>query len=208
MQETRQRILEILKRRGQATVDELGRELALTAVTIRHHLGVLHREGLIGPPQARRKPGPGRPEHLYRLADVADEFFPKNYDRLSEAVFGELEERLTAEEMEELVEGVARRIAAQAQTPQDGGLPARLRAAVEFLNGLGYLASAETKEGQYLLHVANCPYERVARRHAQPCRIDARMIARLVGVDPRRLSQITAGQDRCTYLFPTTGDVS
>ncbi len=58
MQETRQRILEIIKMRGQATVNELTRELGLTAVTIRHHLDVLHRAGLIGPPQIlRNRPG-------------------------------------------------------------------------------------------------------------------------------------------------------
>ena len=38
MQATRQHILEILKQHGTATVEDLGKELRLTPVTIRHHL--------------------------------------------------------------------------------------------------------------------------------------------------------------------------
>ncbi len=204
MQETRQKILEILKTRGQATVDELSRELDLTAVTIRHHLEILRSQGLVAPPQARRKKGPGRPQHVYRLAEASHELFPKSYDRLAEAVLAELEAMLSREEMEELVERVAARMAALAEPGEGSDLPARIDAALEFLNGLGYLASAEeVGGGQYHLHVANCPYERVARRHAQPCHIDERMVARLLGVDLKRLKRIIDGDDRCTYLFPS-----
>ncbi len=202
MQETRQRILEILKTRGQATVDELSRELGLTAVTIRHHLEVLRSQGLVSPPQARRKKGPGRPQHIYRLAETSHELFPKSYDRLAEAVLSELEAQLSPEEMEEVVEGVAKRMAALAQVAETGDLSARVDAALEFLNGLGYLASVERgEEGSYQLRVANCPYELVARRHTQPCRIDERLIARLLGVAPERLEKIVDGDDRCTYVF-------
>ena len=50
MQSTRERILNILKERGQATVDDLSQELGLTAVTVRHHLDILRGEGLIASP--------------------------------------------------------------------------------------------------------------------------------------------------------------
>ena len=39
MQDTRQQILEILKRLGEVTVQELSRELGLTSVTVRSNLG-------------------------------------------------------------------------------------------------------------------------------------------------------------------------
>jgi predicted ArsR family transcriptional regulator len=203
MQQTRERILEILKVNGQATVDELSQELELTPVTIRHHLEVLRSEGLIAPPQARRRGGPGRPQHIYRLAEEADDFFPKNYHHLAEAFLAELEVRVTPETMEELIEGVAERMASQANLPEGSDFSARLAAVVDFLNTVGHLASVETrKNGDLLLHIANCPYERVARRHPQPCKIDARMIARLLGVAVERLERITDGHDRCTYLIP------
>lgn len=197
MQETRQRILEIIKLRGQATVNELTRELGLTAVTIRHHLDVLHREGLIGPPQILRKAGPGRPQHVYRLAGEAEEFFPKKYDRLTDALLEELESRVSPEELSAIINGVAERMARQVSA--EGDLSARVGALMEFLNGLGYLATAEKENGSYRITVANCPYERVARRHSMPCQVDIRLIALVTGVEPERIQQIAIGDEHCVY---------
>ena len=47
MQATRQEILDYLRRRGQATVRDLGAHLGLTATGIRQHLTVLERDGMI-----------------------------------------------------------------------------------------------------------------------------------------------------------------
>lgn len=197
MQETRQRILEIIKMRGQATVNELTRELGLTAVTIRHHLDVLHREGLIGPPQILRKPGPGRPQHIYRLAGEAEKLFPKKYDRLTDALLEELEARMSPEELDAIIQGVAERMASQVLA--EGDLGTRLGALMEFLNGLGYLATVQEQEGGYRIVVANCPYERVARRHALPCKVDTRLIALVTGVELERVQQIATGDEHCAY---------
>lgn len=197
MQETRQRILEIIKMRGQATVNELTRELGLTAVTIRHHLDVLYRDGLIGPPQILRKAGPGRPQHVYRLAGEAEELFPKKYDWLTDALLEELEARMSPEELDAVISGVAERMARQISA--EGDMGARLKALMEFLNGLGYLATAEKEDGSYRITVANCPYERVARRHALPCKVDIRLIALVTGVEPERVQQIAAGDEHCVY---------
>jgi predicted ArsR family transcriptional regulator len=197
MQETRQRILEIIKIRGQATVNELTRELGLTAVTIRHHLDVLYRDGLIGPPQILRKAGPGRPQHIYRLAGEAENLFPKKYDRLTDALLEELEARMSPEELDAVINGVAERMARQVST--EGDISARLGALMEFLNGLGYLATAEKEDGSYRITVANCPYERVARRHGLPCRVDIQLIALVTGVEPERVQQIAMGDEHCVY---------
>lgn len=197
MQETRQRILEIIKMRGQATVNELTRELGLTAVTIRHHLDVLYRDGLIGPPQILRKAGPGRPQHVYRLAGEAEELFPKKYDRLTDALLEELEARMSPEELDAVINGVAERMARQVSA--EGDMSTRLGALMEFLNGLGYLATAQEEEGGYRIVVANCPYERVARRHGLPCKVDTRLIALVTGVEPERVQQIAAGDEHCVY---------
>jgi len=203
MQHTRQRILEILKLNGQATVDELSDELELTAVTIRHHLEVLRSESLVAPPEARRRKGPGRPQHVYRLAEEASEYFPKNYDFLAGAMLAELENYLSAADMEDLVDRVAERLLALANVPQGNGFDVRLDATVAFLNDLGYLASADIGEDRcYILYVANCPYERVARHHPQPCLIDEQIISRLLGVTPERLEHMAKGDDRCAYHLP------
>ena len=45
--DSRQRILEHMKRAGEASVAELSRALRLTPVTIRHHLEALQGERLL-----------------------------------------------------------------------------------------------------------------------------------------------------------------
>jgi len=203
MQETRERIVHILKTRGQATVDQLSRELGLTSVTVRHHLRILHNDGLVAPPLILRRSGPGRPQHLYRLTGEASALFPKRYDVLAREALEELARNLSPAEVRRAAERIARRIAAQAQIPEDADLPSRLEAAVDFLNDWGYLASVEVGGGGgFLLHIYNCPYERVARDRPEPCEIDLHLIPLLVGARPQRIEQIAQGDGRCTYVFP------
>ena len=65
MQETRQQIIEILKTRSQATVDDLADALALTTMTVRHHLGILEEQSLVQTEIQRGRVG--RPHYVYRL---------------------------------------------------------------------------------------------------------------------------------------------
>ena len=100
MQETRRFILEILRRRRQATVDDIVAELqkqrgSITAVTVRHHLKLLQEEDLITSPELRRRTSPGRPQYIYTLTDKAREHFPNNYQRLAEGLLEELQKHLT-----------------------------------------------------------------------------------------------------------------
>ena len=65
MQETRQQIIDILKQRDQATVDDLAADLDLTPMTVRHHLGILEEQQLVVAEPQRGKVG--CPHDLYRV---------------------------------------------------------------------------------------------------------------------------------------------
>ncbi len=201
MQSTRQRILEILKARNLATVEELGEVLGLTSVTIRHHLDILRGEGLVAAPQVLRRSGPGRPQHTYGLTPAAGDLFPKNYHGLSTLMLDEIRERVSPLEMDLILNGVAGRLAARASarpasTPQE-----LLDETVSFLNDQGYVAQwEETPEGQFLLHTCNCPYERVTRVHSEICSMDANFVQRLVNTPIERVSHLGSGDERCTYV--------
>jgi len=201
MQSTRQRILEILKERNLATVEELGDALGLTPVTIRHHLEILRGEGLVAAPQALRRAGPGRPQHTYSLTPAARDLFPKNYHGLTTLMLDEIRERISPLEMDHILNGVAGRLAAQAparptSTPQE-----LLDVTVRFLNDQGYVAQwEETPEGRFLLHTCNCPYERVTQAHSEICSMDANFVRRLVNAPIQRVSHLASGDERCTYV--------
>jgi predicted ArsR family transcriptional regulator len=100
MQKTRQKILEYLKTHGEATVDDLGQALGnLTAVTVRHHLDVLRKQNLIGPPTIRHRSSPGRPKYIYRLTEKAESLFPKNLNTLADHLLCELKHSMDKKQL-------------------------------------------------------------------------------------------------------------
>jgi predicted ArsR family transcriptional regulator len=200
MQYTRQTILEILQKKKRATVQQLSAELELAPVTVRHHLDVLRAEGLVAAPRAIRRAGRGRPQYAYELTGAASDHFPQNYHGLADLLLQELEEQMSQDELEQLLLDVAQRMAGQAPPPQAG--QSRLDAALSFLNQKGYVAHWENDSSQgHVLHIHNCPYERVSQAHAEVCAMDAHFIGELVGATPQRLMHMAAGDEYCAYLF-------
>ena len=207
MQETRRYILDILRTRGQATVDDIVAELQtrrgkITAVTVRHHLTRLQDEELIISPEQRRRATPGRPQHMYALTDKARAHFPNNYQRLAASLLSEINRQLPPEGVNVIIEGVAACMAEGADVP-DAPMPERLDFIVGYLNDRGYQATWERSAGGYLLHTLNCPYHQInAGSNFALCDLDMRLISVLLGVVPRRISRLSAGDEACSYLIP------
>ena len=198
MQATRERILNIMKERHQTTVDELSRELGLTAVTVRHHLEILRGEGMIAPPMLRRRKAPGRPKYVYTLTEKASSFFPKRYQYLATMLLREMRAEMPAEKVEQVMRRIGQGIALQAGV-SDKDLGDRLVTTVDFLNQQGYLASLQEEKGDYLLHISNCPYEWVANQDQKVCAIDFAMLSELLGLSPERISWMARGDAECCY---------
>ena len=204
MQATRQRILEILKERGQSTIDELSETLGLTSVTVRHHLDILRGEGLVQVPEVKRRTTPGRPQYVYTLTEAADDFFPKNYGAFTNLMISEIHDRYEPSELDRILRGMANRMAADAPRPFNGEtIEQRLTRVVSFLNQKGYIAKWE-KSGSdgYYLHTSNCPYHDISQNHRQVCLMDMTLISNLLGTVPERMSWLAAGEYTCSYHIP------
>ncbi len=202
MQATRERILNILKERGEATVKELSETLDLTTVTIRHHLDTLRRENFVAAPSVRHRKAPGRPQHVYTLTQDANDFFPKRYEPLIDLVFDELRAQLSTGEFQHIMDRVGKRIAADVDIPAEADLRERMELTVEFLDERGYMARwEETEDGELLIHVANCPYEGVARSHREVCNIDLTLLSELLDTPPTQIERSVGPPRRCTYLI-------
>ena len=202
MQTTRERILTILKERRRATVEDLSRELGLTAVTVRHHLGVLRGEDLIAEPEVRHRRTPGRPQYVYSLTSRANAVFPKKYDHLASLLLSEVRACLPPEEIKQVLQRIGERIADQALIPREGDFEARLVSAVAFMNEQGYMARWERDEDDsYLIHVANCPYENVVRHDGAVCTIGTTLLTRLLGESSQHMSHAAEDGETCMYRF-------
>jgi len=207
VQATRERILNILKEQGEATVKELSETLDLTTVTIRHHLDTLRRESLVAPPTVRHRKAPGRPQHVYSLTDEASEFFPKRYERLIDLMLVEMNALLPPEQVQQMMECIGKRMVDRVTVPDEAGFEERVGIAVDFMEERGYMAHWEkTGDGEYLVHVANCPYESVARLHSEVCHIDLTLLTELLGPTLKEITRIAGPARHCTYLLEPAVD--
>lgn len=199
MQDTRQQILEILKRRGDVTVQELSRELNLTSVTVRHHLEILRSEGYITEPEIHRSNRPGRPRYVYRLTSTAADLFPNNYSGLANAMLDTLKTCLPQEEQLHFLRETARRmVAGVGDLPEDRD--ARMDSALAFMNQQGFVARWDKdKDGQYFIYVSSCPYHHVAQSHHETCQIDESIIRELTNADPERVQTLASRGGLCVY---------
>jgi predicted ArsR family transcriptional regulator len=199
MQDTRQQILEILKRKGEVTVQDLSDELGLTSVTVRHHLEILRSEGYITDPEVRRSNRPGRPRYVYRLTSTAADLFPNNYSGLASALLEAINECVSPEEYATMMEKAAEHMAENADqlpdNPED-----RVNSVTTFLNQQGFVSRWEKQDpGRYHIIVSSCPYHHVSQQHDEPCMIDHHMIQLLVGTDIERLQNEAKTSGLCVY---------
>lgn len=205
MQDTRQQILEIMKRHGEVTVQELSNELGLTSVTVRHHLEILRSEGYISDPEVRRSNRPGRPRYVYHLTSTAADLFPNNYSGLASALLGSIAECMSPEERDEILEHAAERIAQRATNLPDRPRD-RVESVVTFLNQQGYVSRWEEDDEhdqRYLIYVSSCPYFHVSQAYSETCEIDRHMMQLLAGPETqvKRLKNAGSKGGLCVYAL-------
>ena len=141
---TREAILGILRRQDGVSVDQFARELGLAGATVRRHLDVLLRDGLISVAQVRS--GPGRPRYAFSITEAGADAFPHHYIRLTQRLIEEIvtlsPEETAGRDGRELAELVfsklADRLAAECGPRVAGGtLEERARSCVALLSEEG-----------------------------------------------------------------------
>lgn len=207
MQETRRQILEILRERNEATVDDIVADLELlrgsiTSVTVRHHLAKLQEDGLVDNSQMLHRSTPGRPQYIYVLTEQGNSFFPNNYHNLAANLLKQMKSQLPQNQVNVIIEGVADAMASEANIPQDRSLRERMDKVVEYLNTQGYEADWDVHKEGFVLNTHNCPYHDVEHHDDTLCQMDMRLISSMLGVVPRLLSRISDDDEACSYLIP------
>lgn len=199
MQSTRWGILEILKRKGQSSVDDLATALELTPMGIRQHLMILQRDGLVEANEVRRKTG--RPHYVFTLTENADELFPRNYNTLLDMLIAEIKADLGTAELERLFGKLADRVIEATKNRVAGkDFEDRVVETAKILEEHGSLSEWSKTNGGYFIKEFNCPYHTVAHKHPELCAISKRIISHLVGADAERTECLLNGSISCTYL--------
>lgn len=191
--DSRQRILYHLKRVGEASVADLSAGLGLTAVTIRHHLEALQDEGLVDRPTARRKPGPGRPELIYKAAGAADRLMPRNYGELCGCLLESIGPGRRAASLESELERMG---AQQGRAAKPAGNLAGVR---RYLERRGYFPVIQRSAQVTTVELANCPYLELAQTTPALCHYDRGLIGALLGAEVQIDQRIVDQHPVCSF---------
>ena len=198
MQTTRQQILDYLRRHSRGTVKELGQLLGLTSTGIRQHLTVLERDNLV---EAREERGRvGRPTLVYSITATADALFPKGYDQLVNALLEEVRATVGNEQLYEMLQRVARRMAEPHLAGVNGQpLDERVKAAAEALELQGCVAEVSQANGEYFIDEYSCPFPKAAEHDHAVCALHVEFVRQLTGADTRLTRSLLRGEAACTY---------
>lgn len=200
MHGTRQRIIEFLKEKREATVEELADKVDLTPMAVRYHLNVLQGENLIETSTVRRQSGPGRPQQIYRLTEAANELFPEDYQGLTNYILDELKQRLGRDGVSELFDSIAERISGEIPPCQDNEtFEERLDKLVMFLGEKGFVSDWTADNEEYVIHTYSCPYRQVVKGHGDVCKLDEAIIQAMLNTAPNRVACLRNNDEHCIY---------
>jgi predicted ArsR family transcriptional regulator len=209
VESTRQVILDLLRRRKQATVEDLTQALGLAPATIRRHLDILMRDSYVAVDQVRRETG--RPHYVFSLTDVGEDLFPKNYVRLTNRLIEEIMALESSEtkgkngaEIADLVfQKMAERLAQTYAARVTGEtLEERVAQVAELLAAEGHTLDWREADEGFLLLGYGCPCRRVADSHSQMCSHDQHLLTRLLDADVEFVKPSAVGvESYCAYLI-------
>jgi DeoR family suf operon transcriptional repressor len=199
----RRAVLYAVRRRGEATSEQVAEQLGITVSGARQHLSALARDGLVDATESASTTGKrGRRSLVYAATSDADAFFPKAYGELTNELLGyvadtdgALLDDLFAKRREHRIEG------ARIRLEQKRTLRAKVAELTRILDEDGYLASWEkVGPGVYRIVEHNCAIWAVAQRYGQACTSELEFIrAALDGADVERVQHMIAGARRCAY---------
>ncbi len=201
--EGRRAVLYALRRRGQATADDIARQLDMTVSGARQHLAALVDDGFAEVAELPRPAGQrGRAQLAYMVTDRADALFPKAYGELTNELLGYVSEAdsglvdtLFARRRDERIRNATDRLARKRT------LKAKVAELTRILDDDGYLATCEDVAPDVFRIVEhNCAIWAVAQRYGQACTSELDFIrAALADAAVERVQHMVAGAPHCAY---------
>jgi predicted ArsR family transcriptional regulator len=200
---TQHRVLEALKRSGEATADELAETLEISASAVRQHLIALRSAGYIAARQERGQPG--RPADHFHTTELTEAMFVKTNNNLSIELLAHIEEE-DPELVGRIFERRRRRRVEQAREKLAGKtLKEKVAVLAELLDAEGYLVDFDEHSPEhYRINLHSCAIWAVATRYGQACTTELDFLRDLIPeATVERVTHKTAGAHTCAYEIST-----
>lgn len=202
-------LLDLIRRRGPLTVDEMTAETGVTGTAVRNRLTRLVAAGLVER-QALRD-GRGRPKHLYQASEEAHKRLGQNYADLAVALWEELMGSVEDRKLRRLLftritERLAEVYRGQVKGDEWEGRLIQLSGLLQDRGVEAEVARGGDDETQPFLRQHSCPYYELAEMDPAICALERKMLEKILGRG-LRLSQCRLDGDRsCDFQAkPTPG---
>jgi predicted ArsR family transcriptional regulator len=201
MEPTREKVINLLKTKGHATITEMVDALGITHISVRHHLNILQKKNLIEAREERH--GVGRPRLVYQLTAAALERNPGRYLKLTNLLLHQLKEQLPSEMVERLFRDMASHMADELHSRLEGlPLDERIECLIELLSPEGFIARVEPiGPDQFRLIELACPYAPISFQHPEVCLMDTNLLSQALDANVEQRTCILSGSDSCTFTI-------
>ena len=198
MDKRKDAILGFLKASRQASLADVASHLEVSKQGALRHLESLVAEGLVEQGNEPH-PGPGRPEHVYRLTAAAAEHFPHAHRELA----GELISFMGASQLERFFTERSARVEATMAAELAGlSLEQKVKRIGELASASGHMTEVvDNGDGSFAIRHCNCPIADVAAETGHPCHRERAMYERLLGAEVERTTWLANADANCTYVI-------
>jgi predicted ArsR family transcriptional regulator len=202
MSVSRDNILTIIRQKSGVNVDELATEMDLAPATVRRHLDILERDGLVDHTEVLNPPG--RPQYALHLTETGHDSVPKDYSRLLNELVQDIKgissDGLGGRTGDEVLKEAFSRIGVQrAENYGRGRKPVdAVRAAFE--DG-GYDPIIELDDDGLKVRVTNCPYRKASAEDSIVCTVDQTMMSNLLGDSVEHTVSMSPRNNECVYML-------
>ena len=202
MENTRERILYLLKRDGPMTADGLAHSLNITSMGVRQHLNLLEKDGLVAHHSEKHKMG--RPGYFFSLTEVGDDFFPRTYAQMANNILETVRQLDGEKGVEKIfrrrVEVLEKQYRARMKQPDLAGRIAELAA---IRTEEGYMSDWKKESAnKFVLRELNCAICQVAKQCIQACNYEMKLFQKVLPeTEITREEHIVKGDRMCTYII-------
>ncbi len=199
---TKQDILNLLLKQGQAKAQALAEMLGISPQAIRRHLKDLQDEGLILHEAVQA--GMGRPNLIYQLSQAGRDQFPDRYETFAVSLLDALADSIDKAQFNDILRKQWERKALEyREQVGQGSLQERLARLVALRQAEGYMAeyhALEAEQPQYVITEYNCAISHIAESFPTVCGHELEMFAlALEGCKVERTHWMADGEHQCGY---------
>lgn len=198
MKNTKDRILNQVLLLQKASIAQLSEKLAISEISVRHHLMNLELEGFLISEEERH--GVGRPRFVYRLTEKGYQDAPNDYLRLSDQVLTTMKRVLGTDTILELFKQIGRDLAENYTSSLiSSNRDQNLEQAASLLIQDGFIFSWTKSDEKYTLTTHHCPFHHLGQKHPEVCTITHALLESLIRQPLSHDTCILQGDAACTY---------